>query len=149
MDHVLVRLAYRKPGTGDAVVSLKRAMTPMPAIILVDDDPDKRFLLERFLRKNFTGYSVSSYTDCTKALGSIKTPTPKVVITNGRVAEEDGIAFAQKVTQEFHFPVIMVSLRLELRERAERAGVAAFVETGEYGEIKAAIENALQAIEQP
>lgn len=115
-------------------------------IVLVDDDPDKRMLLERFLRKQFPEHKVVSVEDCAGALPLVLSPISKIVITNGRIAQEDGIEFASYVSREAHAPVVMISLREELRNKALQAGVSEFVETYDYESMREAITRALDSV---
>lgn len=114
-----------------------------PLIILVDDDPDKRCLLERFFGRNFPAHQVYSVSDCASAVPLIQAPVPKIVVTNGRIAQKDGIEFAAYIAHQVHTPVVIISLRSELKQKALDAGASAFVETGEDAEIRDAIQSAL------
>lgn len=117
-----------------------------PFIILVDDDPDKRFLLERFLRHQFPLNKVASAANCSEAIPLVHAPGPKIVITNGRIDQHDGIEFAAYVTREVNAPVVMISLRQELKDKALAAGVSDFVDSYDGTGTKDAISRALQSV---
>lgn len=70
------------------------------------------------------------------------------MVTNGRIAQEDGIEFASYVVREIKSPVVMVSLRRELKQKALDAGVSDFVETGENEDLRAAIHRALDQVSE-
>ncbi len=116
-------------------------------IIVVDDEPDKRFLLERLLKKTFPDHPLSSFANCTAAMPTVAAFGPRIVITNGRVASQDGIEFTAFVTKELKLPVVVVSLRSELEEKAINAGAFAFIETGENRDIQEAVAAALKVAE--
>ena len=117
-----------------------------PLIVLVDDDYDKRLLLERFLGRQFPDNKVVAVADCATALPLVHAPFPKIVITNGRIAQADGIEFASYVAREVHAPVVMISLRQELKGKALDAGVSDFVESYDNHGMREAIARALGSV---
>jgi DNA-binding NtrC family response regulator len=118
-----------------------------PSIVLIDDDPDKRFLLTRYLAKSFPQHEVFALASCAAAKPIIYSSFSKIVITNGHIAEEDGISFAAQISRQTGTPVIIISLHSELEKKAIAAGVTAFVETGDNEAIHAAVTEALSLAE--
>jgi len=117
-----------------------------PTIILVDDDLDKQFLLKRLLNKQFPGNETTVVNNFDAALPLLRTSYSKIVVTNGRISGESGIEFASFITREIHAPVIMVSLREELKQKALDAGVLAFVEMGDELAIREAVSRAIESV---
>lgn len=115
-------------------------------IVLVDDDPDKRLLLGRFLGRQFPDHEVVAVASCDAAMPVVLSPFPKIVITNGRIAQNDGIEFASYIAREVHVPVVMISLREELKSKALDAGVSDFVESYDNDGMRQAIARALESI---
>jgi DNA-binding NtrC family response regulator len=117
-----------------------------PAIVLVDDDPEKRFLLRRYFAANFPKNRLLILDNCDDAVPLVFTRQPKVVVTNGRIAEDDGIQFASRVTRETGTPVIMVALKADRKELALSAGVTAFVEMGDKDALRHVVAQALTKV---
>jgi CheY-like chemotaxis protein len=115
-------------------------------ILLVDDDPDKQFLLKRFLNKRFPDNKVTALHNCAEATQLLASPQQKILVTNGRTSERGGIDFDSFARGEHSVPVVMVSLREELKQKALDAGVVAFVETGDDEELSSAVTRAFDRL---
>ena len=142
---MLVNHYVRLGETGHHILCLRRVH---PLIVLIDDDDSKRDGLERLLHGTFPECKIATAKSCDEALGLVHTLKPKVIVTNGHIGNEDGIEFARYVVKEIKAPVVMISLRGDLRPKALAAGVAAFVETGDDDEVMAAIAQAIELVEK-
>jgi DNA-binding NtrC family response regulator len=118
-----------------------------PFIVLVDDDSDKTYLIKRYIERQFPGHEIIAVGSRADAVPYVFTPSSKIVITNGRIAGRDGIAFAARVTREVGAPVIMISLWDKLKQPAIKAGVSAFIEPGDHEGLHEAVTRALDLIE--
>jgi CheY-like chemotaxis protein len=96
-------------------------------VLIVDDDPDLRRLLTRFLEKN--GCVVFSAGDALQALDTLEREPVNLVITDLMMPHIDGIRFTESLRQDPRhkdLPVIMLTAYPtdEALEQSMRKGVA-------------------------
>ena len=87
---------------------------PRPRILVVDDDPLSRRILEQVLVS--AGYEVESAVDGQEALGKVRSHRPEVVVTDWQMPGMDGLTLCRilKGTEETRFThVLMLSARGE------------------------------------
>lgn len=87
---------------------------PRPRVLVVDDDPLSRRILEQVLVS--AGYEVETASDGQEALSRVRSHRPDVVVTDWQMPEMDGLTLCRilKGTEETRFThVLMLSARGE------------------------------------
>ncbi|MFH5780442.1 response regulator transcription factor [Heyndrickxia oleronia] len=93
-------------------------------ILIVDDEPDIRIMIEKFLRKE--GYfRIFTADDCTSALSFFKTDTPDIVILDVMLPDGDGFSLLSSIRQFSDLPVLFLSARGEDEDRLLGLGLGA------------------------
>ncbi len=99
----------------------------MAKIVLVENDPDLRFILERCLVK--AGYDVACFSDASPIL-DCKVSVPDLFIIDRDLPAIDGIALCKFLNLQPGYrakPVLLISSH-NIEQRAYRAGAAAFLQ---------------------
>ncbi|MGB0679600.1 MAG: sigma-54-dependent transcriptional regulator, partial [Polyangiales bacterium] len=99
-----------------------------PKVLVVDDEPAMVELLRRSLERK--GYLVQTAANIEGALAAFRTTRFSVVLTDLRLADEDGLDLAQQILAiEAQIPVVVMTAfgNLETAIAAIRAGVYDFV----------------------
>ncbi|MGE5154986.1 MAG: response regulator [Bdellovibrio bacteriovorus] len=82
-------------------------MTESVRVLVVDDDPDVRDLLDDYLSEQ--GYEVSAADSASVARQLLERETPSVVLLDVGLPGEDGLSLARYIREHFDIGVIMVS----------------------------------------
>jgi len=100
-------------------------------VLLVDDDPDLRMLVEAYLKG--AGYEVSSAVDGLSCLIKAQQARPDLVILDLGLPAGDGMTALQRLRTNTHFaqtPVLVLSARsaAEWRDKAIQQGASAYLQ---------------------
>ncbi|MBT4908330.1 MAG: response regulator [Rhodospirillaceae bacterium] len=90
-------------------------MSTMPTILVVDDDPEIRDLLARFLDKH--GLETVTAPDGERALRTVRDRNPDLVVLDLMLPGEDGFEICKKIRQISNVPVIMLTALAEDTDR--------------------------------
>lgn len=82
-------------------------MTESMQVLVVDDDPDVRELLDDYLSEQ--GYEVISADSAATAREILEDRTPSVVLLDVGLPGEDGLSLARHIRERFDIGIIMVS----------------------------------------
>jgi DNA-binding response OmpR family regulator len=86
-----------------------------PRVLIVDDDPGLRDLLEYGLGR--AGFAVRSAADGEGALSMLSEYSPDLVVLDVMLPERDGIALLPEIRRLTTVPVVMLTARTELTEK--------------------------------
>jgi CheY-like chemotaxis protein len=81
-----------------------------PNVLIVDDDPDSRDVVSRYLTKE--GYSVKSAANGREALVAVATTMPDLIILDAMMPEMSGVEFLQVIRSYLRWsslPVILLT----------------------------------------
>ncbi len=113
----------RSRGQASDAVQPLDAQPPAMAILVVDDDPGMRSLLQDFLAEE--GYSVDTARDGSEALTRLSSRMPGLVLLDLNMPRMDGIElFAHLRARELGVPVVFMSAGDRPQRVAERYGAA-------------------------
>ena len=87
-------------------------------ILIVEDEEDTRFILERLLVRN--NYEVHSAINGKEALSKLKDYHPKVIVADWTMPEMDGLQLCNKVKEQEEFKTIyfiVLTARASLKDR--------------------------------
>ncbi|MFT9381813.1 MAG: response regulator [Gluconobacter sp.] len=90
-------------------------MTPMPHLLIVDDDQDILTLLTSFLQRH--NYCVSVAEDGEAMFEILRTQTIDLVILDIMLRKEDGFSLCQRLRTSSKIPVIMLSAMADHTDR--------------------------------
>jgi CheY-like chemotaxis protein len=100
----------------------------MPTVLVVDDDPDVRALLEMCLA--LEGFDVLTASNGRHALLKLNEIHPALILLDLMMPVMDGVEFRRQQREEPRLrdiPVVCLSARHDARERASELGFAAFL----------------------
>lgn len=93
-------------------------------ILIVDDEPEIRIMIEKFLRKEGF-FRIFTATDCTSALSFFKTDKPDIAILDVMLPDGDGFSLLSSIRQFSDLPVLFLSARGEDEDRLLGLGLGA------------------------
>ncbi|HEY6907843.1 MAG TPA: PAS domain-containing protein [Myxococcales bacterium] len=113
--------------------ALPEAPAPLPApatlsgvrVLVVDDDPDMRELLRDLLTG--CGAQVETAASAARAIESVQSSRPDIVLTDIGMPHEDGYSLVRKLAKDLPAVALTAYARGEDREQALRAGFRAHV----------------------
>ncbi|MGE5399242.1 MAG: response regulator [Ignavibacteriales bacterium] len=95
-------------------------------ILIVEDEEDTRFILERLLTKN--NYEVKTANNGSEALQALETYTPKVVVADWTMPVMDGIELCNIIKKDDKFKLIyfiLLTARASLKDRVTGLDIGA------------------------
>ena len=124
-------------------------------VLVVDDEPEIRLMLERLLRSK--GYRVVSSDNGRDALGMVKEHAPDLIVLDAMLPEIHGFDIARRIkaSERYrHIPVIMVSAVYRgwrfAEDLREMCGVEHYVEKPfKIAEVLKAVESCFETDEEP
>ena len=84
-------------------------------VLIIDDDPHIREILEDYLK--FEGFSVSAAEDTEKGYQLLKTQSVDVLILDIMLPDENGWEFCQRIRPELELPIIFLSAKDESTDK--------------------------------
>lgn len=120
----------------DQALANRAATRKGGTILVVDDDPNGRFLTVRRLRREFPALRIVEAENATSALDAVKQSAIDAVITDNGIGAVDGVTMIRELrARHFAKPIIMASMNPTLETKALAAGADAFVYTGDDAEL--------------
>lgn len=124
-------------------------------ILIVDDEPEIRVMLERLLKGK--GYRVVTTDNGRAALGMVKEHTPDLIVLDAMLPEVHGFDIARRIKASKrygHIPIIMVSAVYRgwrfAEDLRESCGVEHYIEKPfKIADVLQAVERALEAEAEP
>lgn len=123
-------------------------MTEKDTILVVEDDPDFRFILERSLTKN--NYTIKAAANGAEAVELLKEFKPKVVVADWMMPVMDGLQLCDIMKQSEEFKsvyFILLTARSSLRDRVKGLDVGAddfLIKPVEHQELLARIRSGIR-----
>ena len=96
----------------------------MPSVLVVDDDPDVRIMLETYLE--LEGFDVLTASNGLDALQRLRDARPSVILLDLMMPVMDGVEFRRQQQGQpllRDIPVVCLSARHDARQTANRLGV--------------------------
>lgn len=93
-------------------------------ILIVDDEPEIRIMIERFLRKEAFS-RIYTAADCASALSFCHTDKPDIAILDVMLPDGDGFSLLSSIRQFSDMPVLFLSARGEDEDRLLGLGLGA------------------------
>jgi DNA-binding response OmpR family regulator len=93
-------------------------------ILIVDDEPEIRIMIEKFLRKEGF-FRVFTAIDCASTLSFFKTDKPDIAILDVMLPDGDGFSLLSSIRQLSDIPVLFLSARGEDEDRLLGLGLGA------------------------
>jgi two-component system, OmpR family, response regulator len=88
---------------------------PLPHVLVVDDDPAMRQLVEDYLGQN--DFRVSAADSGAQLLGALGSSVVDLVLLDLRLRGEDGMQLLRQLRADSHIPVIILTGRIEEADR--------------------------------
>lgn len=103
----------------------------MKTILVVDDNPDNRYLITYILKSN--SFITIEAADGTQAINKVLTEHPDLILMDIQLPDMNGLEATQRIRQSVenrHIPIVaLTSYALEGdRDRAIRAGCSGYIE---------------------
>jgi CheY-like chemotaxis protein len=118
-----------------------------PRILLVNDDEDGLFLLERTLAREFPQGSIQKARGAAEALSLLDHAEVDAIITDNRMPAMDGIEMVRLIrARDAKLPIFMLTGSEHLRASALAAGVTSFLASGNWDEIRVWMRATLQSV---
>ena len=90
-------------------------MTDKGHLLIVDDDPEIRDLLARFLREH--GFQVSVAAEGEEMLQLLQDSEPDLVVLDLMLPGEDGLSLCRRLSADYTVPIIMLTAVAEEADR--------------------------------
>jgi two-component system response regulator MprA len=123
----------------------------MPELLLVDDDPPIRRMLERTLRAE--GYSVSAAADGGAALAAVERSLPDAIVLDVTMPGLDGLAVTRRLRAKgLRVPILLLTARDAVHERVAGLDAGAddyLVKPFDVDELSARVRALLRRNEPP
>lgn len=117
-----------------------------PKVLVVDDDPNGRFLTIHRLRREFPTLSIVEAENANIALDTVNQTAIDAVITDNGIGLMDGVTMIRELrARHFAKPIIMASMNPTLERKALAAGANAFVYSGDDAELIRVLKTELNA----
>jgi two-component system, NtrC family, response regulator HupR/HoxA len=116
-------------------------------VLLVNDDDDGLFLLERAVTKDFPGATVFKCKGAAAALHLLETESVDAIITDNRMPEMSGVAMVRAIrARNVDTPILMLSGAGDVETEAFEVGVTGFLAGGSWDEIRSRIRDMLRPL---
>ncbi|HEU5080721.1 MAG TPA: response regulator [Opitutaceae bacterium] len=114
-------------------------------ILIVDDDPDSLFLTQNVLAHRISPCEFSTCNSAEAALQYFdRGQTFDVIVTDQTMARMDGVSLVRALrARGVSTPIIVTSLRPDIRDRALAAGASHFVDPSRRDDLVSAVRHAL------
>lgn len=93
-------------------------------ILIVDDEPEIRIMIEKFLRKE-SFFRIYTAVDCNSALSICRIEKPDIIILDVMLPDGDGFSLLSSIRQFSETPVLFLSARGEDEDRLLGLGLGA------------------------
>ena len=115
-------------------------------MLLVNDDEDGLYLLERAVKHEFPAAITIACRNGLEALGLLASQPVDAVVTDNRMPALSGIELARAIrAAKFQIPIVMLTGSDEKKREALTAGVDVFISGGDWSEIRQIIRQAIEA----
>lgn len=108
--------------TSDHLPSTERSAPPPARILLVDDEPSFRAVVEEILRLH--GHTVVCAAGVAEALEAMRRCVPDLILTDLMMPDIDGLSFIRTLRSSptwANIPVVVLTARASLSDRSEAA----------------------------
>jgi len=115
-----------------------------PHVLLVNDQENGLYLLERAVRREYAAARVERCLSAEEALRCWRAQRYDVIITDNRMPQMEGLEFVRLIRAEDRVtPIMMLTGSGQVEAEARAAGVSDFVSTGSWDDIRARIRQLL------
>lgn len=121
----------------------------MKHIFLVDDEPEIRHLVTKYLEKE--GYKVTSFSSGAYVLEEILRLSPDLLVLDIMLPGEDGLSLCRRIREKYEIPIVFVSARGDEVDRIvglELGGDDYLAKPFSPRELVARIKNLLRRMDQ-